>query len=144
MPMETWSVSTGTVDFVVGVDKKLWVGSELFKNFKSFFGTQGAVFGSKRFDCTDWRQQEMARVSTVSRGSRAPFKSVPNDIKKWKRHRAGVRILKSFRVSRVRILKSFQVSRASRVSTACVFLALFSFLLQPSDNFPSCLIFAPD
>jgi len=39
MPMETWSVSTGTVDFVIGVDKKLWVGSGLFKNFKSFFGT---------------------------------------------------------------------------------------------------------
>jgi len=52
--METWSVSTGTVDFVVGVDKKLWVGSGLFKNFKSFFGTQGAVFGSKSFDYTDW------------------------------------------------------------------------------------------
>jgi len=39
MPMETWCVSTGTADFVVGVDKKLWVGSGLFKNFKSFFGT---------------------------------------------------------------------------------------------------------
>jgi len=47
-------VSTGTVDFVVGVDKKLWVGSGLFENFKSFFGTQGAVFGSKSFDYTDW------------------------------------------------------------------------------------------
>jgi len=46
MPMETWPVSTGTADFVVGVDKKLWVGSGLFTNFKSFFGTQGAVFGS--------------------------------------------------------------------------------------------------
>jgi len=32
----------------------LWVGSGLFKNFKSFFSTQGAVFGSKSFDCTDW------------------------------------------------------------------------------------------
>jgi len=54
MPMEMWSVSTGTVNFVVGVDKKLWVGSGLFKNFKSFFSTHGAVFGSKSFDCTDW------------------------------------------------------------------------------------------
>jgi len=51
--MEMWSVSTGTVDFVVGVDKKLWVGSGLFENCNSFFGTQGAVFGSKGFDCTD-------------------------------------------------------------------------------------------
>jgi len=47
-------VSTGTVDFVVGVDKKLWVGFGLFKNFESFFSTQGAVFGSKSFDYTDW------------------------------------------------------------------------------------------
>jgi len=47
-------VSTGTADFVVGVDKKLWVGSGLFKNFKSFFGTQGSVFGSKSFDYTAW------------------------------------------------------------------------------------------
>jgi len=47
-------VSTGTVDFIVGVDKELWVGSGLFKNFKSFFSTQGAVFGSKFFDYTDW------------------------------------------------------------------------------------------
>jgi len=54
MPMETWSVSAGTIDFVVGVDKKLWVGSGLFKNCKSFFGTQGTVFGRKGFDCTDW------------------------------------------------------------------------------------------
>jgi len=54
MPTETWSVSTGTVDFVVGVDKKLWVGSGLFKNCKSFFSTQGSVFGSKSFDYTDW------------------------------------------------------------------------------------------
>jgi len=54
MSVETWSVSTGTADFVVGVDKKLWVGSGLFENFKSFFSTWGTVFGSKRFDCTDW------------------------------------------------------------------------------------------
>jgi len=47
-------VSTGTVYFVVGVDKKLWVGSGLFKNCKSFFSTQGAVFGSESFDYTDW------------------------------------------------------------------------------------------
>jgi len=47
-------VSAGTVDFVVGVDKKLWVGSGLFKNFKSLFGTQGAVFGSESFDYTNW------------------------------------------------------------------------------------------
>jgi len=54
MPVETWSVSAGTADFVVGVYKKLWVGSGLFKNFKSFFSTQGAVFGGESFDCTDW------------------------------------------------------------------------------------------
>ena len=47
-------MSAGTVDFVVGVDKKLWVRSGLFKNFKSFFGTQGAVFCSESFDYTDW------------------------------------------------------------------------------------------
>ena len=52
-PMETRSVSTSTIDFVVGVDKKLTVGSGLFKNCNSFFCTQGAVFGSKRFDHTD-------------------------------------------------------------------------------------------
>jgi len=46
-------VSTGTVDFVAGVDKKLWVGSGLFENCKSFFSTQGAVFGSESFDHTD-------------------------------------------------------------------------------------------
>jgi len=39
-------VSTGTADFVVGVDEKLWIGFGLFKNFKSLFGTQGTVFGS--------------------------------------------------------------------------------------------------
>jgi len=32
----------------------LWVGSELFKNCKSFFGTHGAVFGSESFDYPDW------------------------------------------------------------------------------------------
>jgi len=31
-PVETWSVSTDTVDFVIRVDKKLWVDSGLFKN----------------------------------------------------------------------------------------------------------------
>jgi len=45
---------TGTVDFVVRVDKKLRVGSRLFQNCKSLFSTQGAIFGSKSFDCTDW------------------------------------------------------------------------------------------
>jgi len=54
MPMETWFVSAGTVDFVVGVDEKLWVGSGLFENCKSLFNTQGTVFGSESFDCTDW------------------------------------------------------------------------------------------
>ena len=54
MPMETWSVSTGTVDFVVRVDKKLWVGSGLFKNCNSLFSTHGTVFGGKSFDYTDW------------------------------------------------------------------------------------------
>jgi len=47
-------VSTGTVAFVVGVDKKFWVGSGLFKNCKSLFSTQGTVFGSESFDYTDW------------------------------------------------------------------------------------------
>jgi len=54
MPMEMWSVSTGTADFVVGVDKKLWVGSGLFENCKSFFSTHGTVFGGESFDHTDW------------------------------------------------------------------------------------------
>jgi len=47
------SVSTGTADFVVGVDKKLLVGSGLFKNCKSLFGTQSTVFGSGSFDHAD-------------------------------------------------------------------------------------------
>jgi len=50
MPMEMWSVSTGTVDFIVRVDKKLWVGFELFKNCNSLFSTHDAVFGGKCFD----------------------------------------------------------------------------------------------
>jgi len=52
MPVETWSVSTDTADFVVGVDKKLLVGSGLFENCNSLFSTQGAVLGSKGFDHT--------------------------------------------------------------------------------------------
>jgi len=56
MPMETWSVSASTADVVVGVDKKLWVGSGLFENCKSLFSTQGAVFGSETFGYTDWIQ----------------------------------------------------------------------------------------
>jgi len=32
----------------------LWVGSELFKGCNSLFSTQGTVFGSERFDYTDW------------------------------------------------------------------------------------------
>jgi len=53
-PMETWSMSAGTADFVVGVDEKLWIGFGLFQNSKSFFGASGAVFGSESFDHTDW------------------------------------------------------------------------------------------
>jgi len=53
MRVESWSVSAGAVHFVVGVDKKLWVGSGLLKNCNSLFGAQGAVFGGKSFDCTD-------------------------------------------------------------------------------------------
>ena len=49
MPMEMGHVSTGTADFVVRVDKKLWV-----KNCISFFGTQGAIFDCKSFVCTHW------------------------------------------------------------------------------------------
>ena len=45
-------MSADTTDFVVGVDKKLWVGSGLFQNCISLFGTQGAVFGNQCFDCT--------------------------------------------------------------------------------------------
>ena len=59
MPVETWSVSAGTADFVVGVDKKLWVGSGLFKNCGSFFSTQGAVFGNESFDHTNWLPCQM-------------------------------------------------------------------------------------
>jgi len=51
---KTGRVSTSTVDFIVRVDKKLWVGSGLFKNWNSLFSTQGAVFGSEPFDHTDW------------------------------------------------------------------------------------------
>jgi len=47
------SVCTDTVDFVVRVDKKLWVGSGLSKNCNSLFSTQCAVVGCKSFDCTD-------------------------------------------------------------------------------------------
>jgi len=54
MPMTTWSVSTCTVDLVVIIDKKLWVGSWLFKNWIFFFSSQCAIFGSKCFGCTDW------------------------------------------------------------------------------------------
>jgi len=53
--MKTWFMPVGTIDFIVGVDKKLWVGSGLFENCNSFFSTQGTVFGSKCFDHTaDW------------------------------------------------------------------------------------------
>ena len=47
-------MSAGTVYFVVGVDKKLWIGSGLFENCKSFFSAQGTVFGSESFNHTDW------------------------------------------------------------------------------------------
>jgi len=52
MPVESWSVSAGTVDFVVRVDEKVWVGSGLFENCNSLCSTHGAV--SESFDCTDW------------------------------------------------------------------------------------------
>ena len=65
-------MSAGTVDFVVGVDKKLWIGSGLFENCNSFFGAQGAVFASKSFDYTDWiaLPEDAAgySVALVSRG----------------------------------------------------------------------------
>jgi len=47
-------VSTGSVDFVVRVDKKWWVGFGLFENCNSLFSTHGTVFGGKGFDYTDW------------------------------------------------------------------------------------------
>ena len=50
MPVETWSVSTDTTDFVVSVDGKLCVGSGLFKNCNSLFSMHGTVFGGKGFD----------------------------------------------------------------------------------------------
>jgi len=53
MPMELGSVSAGAVDFVVRVDKKLWIEFGLFQNSCSFFGTQCTIFGSKGLDYTD-------------------------------------------------------------------------------------------
>jgi len=53
MPVEMGSASTGTTDFVVRVDKTLWVGSGFFKNCDFLFSSQGMVFGSKCFNCTD-------------------------------------------------------------------------------------------
>jgi len=46
-------VSAGTADFVVGVDKKLCVGSRLFESCNSLLGTKGAAFGSKSFEHAD-------------------------------------------------------------------------------------------
>ena len=54
IPMELGMVSAGTVDFIVGIDKKLWIGFVLFEDCYSFFGTQGAVFSCKGFGYTDW------------------------------------------------------------------------------------------
>jgi len=54
MHVQTWSVHASAAHFVVRVDEELWVGSGLFDNCNSFFDTQGTVFGSKSFDCTDW------------------------------------------------------------------------------------------
>jgi len=54
MHVEMKRVSTFTIDFVDEVDKKLWVGSGLFQNCTSFFGTQTTVFGSTSFDCIIW------------------------------------------------------------------------------------------
>ena len=51
--MESGMVSAGTVDFVVGVDKRLRIGFGMFEDCNSFFGTQGTVFGCKCFDYTD-------------------------------------------------------------------------------------------
>jgi len=53
MPLETQSASTCTAHFVVEVNKKLWVGSGLFKNCNFLFGTRSTVFGSESFDHTD-------------------------------------------------------------------------------------------
>ena len=49
-------MSAGTANFIVGDDKKLWVGSGLFKNSKSLFSPQGTVFGSVETDVfmMDW------------------------------------------------------------------------------------------
>ena len=46
--------AAGAADSIVRVDGKLWVGSGLFKNCNSVFGTQGEVFGSEGFDYIDW------------------------------------------------------------------------------------------
>ena len=50
MPIEMGSVSTGTTDFIVRVDMKLWVGFGLFENCIFLFGTeQGHGFWQRMF-----------------------------------------------------------------------------------------------
>jgi len=45
-------VSTGTADFIVGVDEKLWVWFKLFQNWDSFFSSQSMTSNSgKTFVC---------------------------------------------------------------------------------------------
>ena len=53
MSVELWHVFTCAADFIVGVDKTLWIGSGLFQKCGSFFCTQPTVFGDKFFDHTD-------------------------------------------------------------------------------------------
>jgi len=43
----------GTADAIVRVDETWWIGSGLFQNCSSFFGTKGAIFCCGCFVCTD-------------------------------------------------------------------------------------------
>jgi len=82
IPMGMWSVFTGTVDFVVRVDKKLWVGSGLLKNCSSLFSKQGAVFGasSESFDYTDWVALPVIPPRQLTGGEFASWNWIAN---KW-------------------------------------------------------------
>ena len=53
MHVESGSVSGGTADFVVRVDKKMSIGSRLFCNCIAFFSSQGTAFGSNCFCSND-------------------------------------------------------------------------------------------
>ena len=52
--MELRFVSTGTVDFITRVDKKVWFELGHSKDFKPFPVAEHTVVGAERFDCRDW------------------------------------------------------------------------------------------